>query len=96
LALSCNAQLDIPFVIGPLGSSPNDLALIMKVSTELSSYEDNPQRDPYTKIFPFDVQLYKNISQSRTFKIGYFETLDFIETSPASRRAVNEVVNVLR
>jgi Asp-tRNA(Asn)/Glu-tRNA(Gln) amidotransferase A subunit family amidase len=82
--------------MGPLGSSPNDLALMMKVLTEKSSHENNPKRDAYTQNFPFDIQLYQSISQAKGLRIGYFESMGLIETTPASKRAVHEVLDVIR
>lgn len=83
-------------MIGPLGSSPDDLALMMICATDVKHYQDNPKSDAYAQIVPFDTKLYKEISQSRGLRIGYFESLQMVETTPASRRAVMEAVNAIR
>lgn len=91
-----SGQIGIPIVVGPLGSSPDDLALILISSTDPKNFKDNPKTDPYTRIFPFDVKLYKEITSAKGFRIGYFESLRTIETTPASKRAVSEAVDAIR
>ena len=67
----------------------------MSVATTQNNYGD--KFDYYTKIVPFDAKLYHSISsQTKKFKIGYFKSLDDIEPSPASCRAISEVIELLK
>lgn len=70
-----NGQINIPAVMGPLGNSPDDLALFMKTANEPSSYANNPKSDPYTLNIPFDCKLYQNFATSKKLRIGYFDSL---------------------
>jgi Asp-tRNA(Asn)/Glu-tRNA(Gln) amidotransferase A subunit family amidase len=83
-------------VAGPLGSSPEDLALVMITATNAASLENNLKSDSYIQNFSFDVKLYKEISSAKNLRIGYFESLRTIETTPATRRAVTEAINAIR
>ncbi len=85
----------IKVVSGPMGTSIDGLALWMCSMTDIRSYQG--EYDPYIKLHRFDVPLYRAVAtQRQKLKIGYFRHLEMIESTPASQRAVNEVVEFLR
>ena len=78
---------------GPLARSTEDLALRLKVVTDESHFEG--EHDPYTKIFPFDDKAYLSGASSK-LKIGFFKSLPEVECPPASKRAIDEVMVMLK
>ena len=82
-------------VNGPLSKSVDSLALWMRNMTEEGFYFG--EHDAYKKLIPFDVKTYKEYSEgNKKLKIGYIESLELIEPTPAVRRGVAETVAFLK
>jgi hypothetical protein len=77
----------IQTVTGPLSSTVDGVALWMKTMTNESFYAG--KHDPYIKLIPFDTKVYNETANSkRKLRIGYFENLEMIETTPAMNRGL--------
>jgi hypothetical protein len=46
------------------------------------------KNDPYNKNLPFDTKIYKEFQTKKNLRIGYVKSLELVESSPASKRAV--------
>jgi len=68
-----------------MARSVDDLALWMKVALNEQYQVD---KDPYTKLIPFDEKTYLSHQKQKKLKIGYFLSHDLLETTLASQRGV--------
>ena len=78
-------------VYGPMARSVEDLALWMKAHLDPQHHNE----DPYMRYVPFDTTKYLETCKKK-LKIGYFTSLDLLETTDASKRAVLEAVSILK
>ena len=82
-------------VNGPLAKYIDDLVLWMRNMTIEEFYLG--EHDPYKKLIPFNIKTYKEYSEGKNkLRIGYLESYDIIEPTPAVRRAVSETVEFLK
>jgi Asp-tRNA(Asn)/Glu-tRNA(Gln) amidotransferase A subunit family amidase len=65
----------------------------MKVVNNENIFKGN--HDPYNKIIPFNDNIYKQYQTNKNLRIGYVKSLEFIESTKASQRAVQETMNIL-
>ena len=79
-------------VNGPLARSVEDLALWMKTVCH-QPFHTRP--DYFHRTVDFDVKKYKSHAHQK-LRIGYIKSYSIIEASPASQRAVEEVVALLK
>jgi fatty acid amide hydrolase len=75
-----------------MARSVEDLALWMKTTLDVK-YHSNP--DPFHRLISFDTEVYKKHSKKK-LRIGLIKSHSFLEASPASQRAVDEVGAYLR
>jgi Asp-tRNA(Asn)/Glu-tRNA(Gln) amidotransferase A subunit family amidase len=80
-------------VIGPLSNSVEGLALWMKTATNLENFKGH--HDAYHKNIPFDVKTYKEYQTKKKLRIGYLKSLELLESTKASQRAVEETVKLI-
>ena len=82
-------------VNGPLSGSVDSLALWMKSMTYEEFYLG--EHDAYRRLIPLETKTYKEYSEgTRPLRIGFIESLELIEPTPANRRGVVETVAFLK
>lgn len=75
--------------------SVEDLALFLHEMVRPENYDalDPHFVDPYARIIPFNLDVYKD---SKPLKIGYLKHFPIMRSSPSYGRAIDECLEVLR
>lgn len=81
----------IPLCLGPMARSVTDLVLQSKILYDTKAYEN--QTDPYIADIPFNCKEFiESSTENKKYRIGYFNSIEDLEPSKASIRALNEVM----
>ena len=75
-----------------MARSVEDIALWMKTTCD---DEHHSEPDPYHKMVAFNVDQYLNHAKGK-LRVGIVRQYDFLEPTPASKRAVEEVKSFLK